>query len=101
MSRYYAINQEQMGPVSEEELRNLAASGTVTTETLVWQEGMEDWEALGQCRKVRKVLGLLSDSSTEAGSGDSGSMMQQTRAAVASETIAVSTVVAGGENYDF
>ena len=57
MSWYYAINQEQMGPVSEEELRNLAASGTVTTETLVWQEGMPSWIPYSQINAPATAVG--------------------------------------------
>ena len=41
---YYAINGQQNGPVSEEQLAALVAQGVVTGDTLVWREGMERWE---------------------------------------------------------
>ncbi|MGB0578267.1 MAG: RDD family protein [Limisphaerales bacterium] len=48
MSWYYAVDQQQMGPVSEAELRTLRESGTITEESLVWQEGMSSWIPFGQ-----------------------------------------------------
>ena len=42
---YYADGGEQKGPVSDEEIANLIASGTVRADTLVWREGMENWAA--------------------------------------------------------
>jgi hypothetical protein len=43
MNWYYAENNEQKGPVSEEDFEQLAASGTITPQTLVWHEGMAAW----------------------------------------------------------
>lgn len=40
---YYAIEGASKGPVSEAEFEALVAAGTVRSDTLVWQEGMEDW----------------------------------------------------------
>lgn len=48
MNYYYAINGQQNGPVSEEQLATLVAQGIVTVETLVWREGMERWEPYGK-----------------------------------------------------
>jgi uncharacterized RDD family membrane protein YckC len=41
---YYAAGGKQAGPVSEAELDALAASGTVNGDTLVWREGLADWQ---------------------------------------------------------
>lgn len=41
---YYAENGVQKGPVTEDTLKKLADAGTVTPETLVWCEGMPDWQ---------------------------------------------------------
>ena len=98
---HYAVDEVHYIAETVDEFIELLTEASVDEQTLVWQEGMEDWEALGQCREVRKVLGLLSDGSTEGVSGDSGSLSQQAAAVVASETVAASTVVAGGESYDF
>jgi uncharacterized RDD family membrane protein YckC len=44
MTYYYAVNGQQAGPVSEEELRNMVASGSIPAETPIWREGMADWQ---------------------------------------------------------
>jgi len=43
---YYGTPDGQRGPVEEDELRGLIASGAVNASTLVWREGMENWQAL-------------------------------------------------------
>ena len=41
---YYALDGEKSGPVDSAELTRLAEQGTVTAATLVWREGMVNWE---------------------------------------------------------
>ena len=41
---HYSVNGQQMGPVSEDQLRQMLAAGTITSATLVWKEGMADWQ---------------------------------------------------------
>jgi len=43
MSWFYAVRNEQKGPVSEEEFRALVARGVIGPDTLVWRDGMADW----------------------------------------------------------
>ena len=50
MDWFYATNDQQVGPVSDPELDQLLASGKITGETLVWREGMADWQPLGNIR---------------------------------------------------
>lgn len=40
---YYAQQDQQKGPVDEATLKQLAASGTVRPEDLLWTEGMKEW----------------------------------------------------------
>ncbi|MDA0285509.1 MAG: GYF domain-containing protein, partial [Planctomycetota bacterium] len=40
---HYTINNETLGPVSSRELRQLAESGTLSPDDLVWREGTTDW----------------------------------------------------------
>ena len=40
---HYIVNEEKQGPVSVEQLHGLVASGTITPETLVWTDSLEDW----------------------------------------------------------
>ena len=45
---YYLEGSEQIGPMSEEQFQTKVQDGTVTPETLVWHQGMADWQAYGQ-----------------------------------------------------
>ena len=47
MNWYYALNGQQLGPVPEQELARLAAAGSINTGTLVWRDGLADWQPLG------------------------------------------------------
>ncbi len=47
MNWYYAINSQQLGPVPEQELARLVATGTIHSGTLIWRDGMGDWQPLG------------------------------------------------------
>jgi len=44
MDWFYAHDGKQLGPVSEADLGQLARSGTVTPDTLVWHAGLTDWQ---------------------------------------------------------
>src|ERR1051325_315745 len=50
---FYAANGQQQGPLSEAQLRDFIASGTVRPDTLVWTEGMAGWQ------KAAEVPGLM------------------------------------------
>ena len=45
---YYAVEGTSVGPVSRQEFEQLVAVGTVRSDTLVWQEGMDDWLPYGR-----------------------------------------------------
>lgn len=45
---YYGEGGEQRGPVEEHELRGLIAAGKVNGETIIWREGMENWQKLSE-----------------------------------------------------
>ena len=45
---YYAVNNEQKGPVNESELKAQLASNQLPSDTLVWKEGMDNWTAASQ-----------------------------------------------------
>jgi hypothetical protein len=47
MEWFYADGQNRVGPVSEEALREVVMSGKVTADTLVWHEGMSEWQPYG------------------------------------------------------
>ena len=43
MKWYYLNGQQQVGPVSEEDLRGLLNNNTLKGSDLVWKDGMQDW----------------------------------------------------------
>src|SRR6185295_6095600 len=45
MPWFYAHAGQQIGPVADAELERLAREGVVQPTTLVWREGMQNWEA--------------------------------------------------------
>lgn len=47
MQWFYAVGQEQRGPVSEEEFGQRVADGTISEGTLVWNADMADWSPYG------------------------------------------------------
>lgn len=47
MAWHYLRGDEQVGPVSESEFQALVDARIISTETLVWTEGMADWQAYG------------------------------------------------------
>jgi uncharacterized membrane protein len=40
---YYALNNEQKGPVNESEIKNQLAAQKLPADALVWKEGMDNW----------------------------------------------------------
>lgn len=52
---YYSKNRQQQGPISEEQLRQLAATGQLQPSDLVWKHGMDQWA------EARKLKGILHD----------------------------------------
>jgi hypothetical protein len=52
MTWYYNSGGQQQGPISDAELASLLATGKITPETLVWREGMKDWQPLATARQA-------------------------------------------------
>jgi uncharacterized RDD family membrane protein YckC len=50
MNWYYSLNGSQQGPASDEQLASLTANGTLSSATLIWKEGMADWQTLATVR---------------------------------------------------
>ena len=57
MEWFYAIEKQQHGPVTVEQLAELVRQGTVLGSTLVWRKGMTDWLPY---EKVAFTIGLAS-----------------------------------------
>lgn len=45
---YFVVNRSQVGPVDDAAFERLVAEGTIGPHTLVWREGMDDWEEAAQ-----------------------------------------------------
>lgn len=50
MNWFYAEGTQQKGPVSDADLAGLARQGVVKAETLIWREGLPDWQPLSRLR---------------------------------------------------
>jgi uncharacterized RDD family membrane protein YckC len=48
MSWYYAENNERRGPVEDAAFQSLVTAGTIKSDTLVWREGMAEWQPYSQ-----------------------------------------------------
>jgi len=53
MTWYYADGSRQVGPVEESALDDLVRTGVVREDTLVWRDGMANWQPHGSVRGVR------------------------------------------------
>src|SRR5271156_6800626 len=53
-SWFFAANGQQQGPFPEAQFRDLVARGNISTQTLVWTEGMAGWQKAGD------IPGLMS-----------------------------------------
>lgn len=50
MNWYYSENNEQRGPIPENEFDFLVRAGKITPDTMVWREGMTDWQPWREVR---------------------------------------------------
>ena len=53
---YYGIDGAQRGPVDDDEMRAMLASGMINQNALVWKDGMEGWLPLAQVPEWASVL---------------------------------------------
>jgi membrane protease subunit (stomatin/prohibitin family) len=56
---FVAVNNQQAGPFDGAQLAQMARSGQLTRETLVWRDGMPGWLAAGQVSDLAPVLGSV------------------------------------------
>ena len=58
MSWYYVEQGKQTGPVSDEQFNALLQSATITSDTLVWREGMAEWVPYRQLQDATTAAGI-------------------------------------------
>ncbi|MET0263695.1 MAG: RDD family protein [Rariglobus sp.] len=56
MQWYYANDGQRLGPVTHTELERLVQAGTITSETLLWKQGMNEWQTLNDIRAKSPAL---------------------------------------------
>ncbi|MBQ3831631.1 MAG: DUF4339 domain-containing protein [Bacteroidales bacterium] len=56
LQMYVLVNNNQVGPLSEQEVINLIQKGVVTESTLVWKAGMSKWLIASQVPEMGKLL---------------------------------------------
>ncbi|WP_111708598.1 SPFH domain-containing protein [Lutibacter citreus] len=54
---FYAVNGQQMGPVSLEQLKGFFANRTINKDSLIWKQGMLNWTALKDIPELQSFLG--------------------------------------------
>jgi membrane protease subunit (stomatin/prohibitin family) len=54
---HYAVQGQQMGPVTFDKLKELFASRTINRDSLVWKQGMQNWTALKEVEELKSFLG--------------------------------------------
>lgn len=52
-SWYYGSQGQQNGPIPESELRRLLANGTITQQTLVWRNGLTEWQPVAEIAELQ------------------------------------------------
>ena len=57
MAWYYAEAGQQTGPIDDTQLEQLVQSGRIQSETLVWREGMANWQPYNQVRSSSQGAG--------------------------------------------
>lgn len=66
MEWYYVQGQEQVGPISPDQLRDLVAQGLVKEETLVWNSTLPNWQPYGQVVNASAAASAAPDASAAA-----------------------------------
>ncbi len=54
---FYAVNGQQMGPVTFDKMKEFFAGRTINRDTLVWKQGMANWQALKDVDELKPFLG--------------------------------------------
>lgn len=91
---WYVANGERRGPVTNDDLQRLIDGGTLTSNSLVWKQGMEGWQPAG---RIDELASLLWSVPPEIPNRSEGMWLRVRRHLGSSIAIAVGcvTVVAG------
>jgi GYF domain 2 len=67
---WYVSNSERKGPVGDDDLHRLLVSGALTSSSLVWTQGMREWQPVAQ---IDQLASLLTSLPPEIPPGQNGS----------------------------
>ncbi len=56
MDWYYAVGDQQVGPISKAGLQALVKAKKINAQTRVWRTGMKEWQELGRLLKANRTL---------------------------------------------
>lgn len=54
---HYAVDGQQVGPVSFDKLKELFANRTINRDSLIWKQGLPNWSALKDVEELKVFLG--------------------------------------------
>jgi hypothetical protein len=92
---YVGLDGAPVGPLDEAALRDLAAKGDLTADTLIWTEGMADWVKAGEVTEVAALL----EAEPEPETKKLGVAGDEAKGAKPAPAPAPSPGVAGGADY--
>src|SRR5262245_58733267 len=55
---HVVIDQQQVGPLTIEQLADEVAAGRASADSYLWREGMDDWQPIAEVGEVAAVLGV-------------------------------------------
>jgi uncharacterized RDD family membrane protein YckC len=76
MQWYYAINGQRQGPVSESDIERLAREGVIQPDTLVWRQGLPNWQPFSTLAST--FSGVTSGSGAPGAPTDAGGVLDDT-----------------------
>lgn len=89
---FVGINGVPVGPIKLAELRSKAAAGAVTSESLVWRDGFEEWKPLGTFPELVAIV----EEGTSSGRASHEPFDPQEDATVLAATVPRSLLVQAG-----
>lgn len=59
---YYSQNNQQLGPVAEDQLKSMLRSSALAGNSLVWKEGMTDWKPVSEVPELAVAVTVATPS---------------------------------------
>ena len=61
---FFGINNEKVGPLDEESIRQRISEGVITANTLAWCKGMGDWKPVHKISELMEAFNQLHETNT-------------------------------------